>query len=110
MARTPGRGTARVERLDDAQAYLDRWERRCANTGIHGTTKRQVVRAHPIVPPMVTETLVTSITEGRSSMLTTTTMIDPERERLGEVELIGRDRWEEIVGRTKGASIRADCS
>ena len=31
-----------VERLDVAQAYLDRWERRWADTRIHGTTKRQV--------------------------------------------------------------------
>ena len=39
--RTPLRGV-RFERLDDAQAYLDRWERRWADTRIHGTTKRQV--------------------------------------------------------------------
>ena len=39
--RTPLRGL-RFERLDDAQAYLDRWERRWADTRIHGTTKRQV--------------------------------------------------------------------
>jgi hypothetical protein len=28
--------------LEEAQAYLDRWEERWANTRIHGTTKRQV--------------------------------------------------------------------
>ena len=39
--KTPLRGL-RFERLDDAQAYLDRWERRWADTRIHGTTKRQV--------------------------------------------------------------------
>ena len=39
--KTPLRGI-RFERLDDAQAYLDRWERRWADTRIHGTTKRQV--------------------------------------------------------------------
>jgi transposase len=38
---TPLRGL-RFERLDDAQAYLDRWELRWADTRIHGTTKRQV--------------------------------------------------------------------
>ena len=39
--RTPLRGL-RFEDLDDGQAYLDRWERRWADTRIHGTTKRQV--------------------------------------------------------------------
>jgi transposase len=38
---TPLKGL-RFERLDDAQAYLDRWEARWADTRIHGTTKRQV--------------------------------------------------------------------
>ena len=32
----------RFEMLDEAQAYLDRWEMRWADTRIHGTTKRQV--------------------------------------------------------------------
>ena len=39
--KTPLRGQ-RFERLDEAQTYLDRWERRWADTRIHGTTKRQV--------------------------------------------------------------------
>ena len=39
--KTPLRGL-RFEDLDDAQTYLDRWERRWADTRIHGTTKRQV--------------------------------------------------------------------
>jgi transposase len=39
--RTPLKGL-RFERLADAQAYLDRWETRWADTRIHGTTKRQV--------------------------------------------------------------------
>lgn len=39
--RTPLHGL-RFERLDEAQAYLDRWETRWADTRIHGTTKRQV--------------------------------------------------------------------
>jgi transposase len=39
--RTPLRGQ-RFESLDEAQAYLDRWERQWADTRIHGTTKRQV--------------------------------------------------------------------
>jgi transposase len=38
---TPLKGL-RFEVLDDAQAYLDRWEARWADTRIHGTTKRQV--------------------------------------------------------------------
>jgi transposase len=32
----------RVESLEEAQMYLDRWEQRWADTRIHGTTKRQV--------------------------------------------------------------------
>ena len=41
-------------------------------------------------------------------MSTTATMIDPEREMLGEVEMVGQDRWEEIHRRAgAGASIRA---
>jgi transposase-like protein len=32
----------RFENLEEAQAYLDRWEERWADTRIHGTTKRQV--------------------------------------------------------------------
>jgi hypothetical protein len=39
--KTPLRGL-RFERLDQAQAYLDRWEERWADTRIHGTRKRQV--------------------------------------------------------------------
>jgi transposase len=32
----------RFESIEDAQAYLDRWSERWADTRIHGTTKRQV--------------------------------------------------------------------
>src|SRR5579872_2716761 len=39
--KTPLKGL-RFERLEEAQAYLDRWEASCADTRIHGTTKRQV--------------------------------------------------------------------
>jgi transposase len=39
--RTPLKGL-RFETLEQAQAYLDRWEERWADTRIHGTTKRQV--------------------------------------------------------------------
>ena len=39
--RTPLKGL-RFESLQEAQAYLDRWEERWADTRIHGTTKRQV--------------------------------------------------------------------
>jgi len=39
--KTPLKGL-RFESLDDAQAYLDQWELRWADTRIHGTTKRQV--------------------------------------------------------------------
>jgi hypothetical protein len=39
--RTPLKGM-RFESLEEAQAYLDRWETHWADTRIHGTTKRQV--------------------------------------------------------------------
>ena len=39
--KTPLQGL-RFETLDEAQAYLDRWDARWADTRIHGTTKRQV--------------------------------------------------------------------
>ncbi len=39
--RTPLKGL-RFESLEEAQAHLDRWEARWADTRIHGTTKRQV--------------------------------------------------------------------
>ncbi len=39
--KTPLKGL-RFESLEDAQAYLDHWEARWADTRIHGTTKRQV--------------------------------------------------------------------
>ena len=40
--KTPLKGL-RFESREEAQAYLDRWEERWADTRIHGTTKRQVV-------------------------------------------------------------------
>ena len=39
--KTPLKGQ-RFENLEEAQAYLDQWELRWADTRIHGTTKRQV--------------------------------------------------------------------
>ncbi len=39
--KTPLKGK-RFESLEEAQAYLDQWEQRWADTRIHGTTKRQV--------------------------------------------------------------------
>jgi transposase len=39
--KTPLQGM-RFETIEEAQAYLDRWEMRWADTRIHGTTKRQV--------------------------------------------------------------------
>jgi hypothetical protein len=44
---TPLKGW-RFERLEEAQAYLDRWEAHWSDTRIHGTVKRQVA-------PMFTE-------------------------------------------------------
>jgi transposase len=42
--KTPLKGM-RFESLEEAQAYLDRWEQRWADTRIHGTTKQQVAAA-----------------------------------------------------------------
>jgi len=57
--RTPLHGQ-RFDRLEQAQAYLDRWDTHWADTRIHGTTKRQVaamfaeerphLRALPVEP------------------------------------------------------------
>src|SRR5262245_58800479 len=41
--RTPLKGL-RFESIEEAQAHLDNWERRWADTRIHGTTKRQVAQ------------------------------------------------------------------
>jgi transposase len=41
--KTPLKGL-RFESLEEAQAYLDHWEQRWADTRIHGTTKRQVAQ------------------------------------------------------------------
>ena len=53
--KTPLRGL-RFQHLDDGQAYLDRWERRWADTRIHGTTKRQVAamfeEERPVLGPL----------------------------------------------------------
>ena len=46
----------RFETLDQAQAYLDRWDAHWADTRIHGTTKRQVAamfaEEQPILQPL----------------------------------------------------------
>jgi hypothetical protein len=54
---SPQRKTLRS--LEEAQAYLDRWEANCADTRIHGTTKRQVAALFtedkPILLPLPLE-------------------------------------------------------
>ena len=50
---TPLKGQ-RFESLEDAQAYLDRWEARWADTRIHGTTKRQVAAMFAEEKPALT--------------------------------------------------------
>jgi len=56
--KTPLRGL-RFESLEEAQAYLDRWETRWADTRVHGTTKRQVAamfaEEHPALGPLPLE-------------------------------------------------------
>jgi transposase len=56
--KTPLRGL-RFERLEEAQAYLDRWDARWADTRIHGTTKRQVAamfaEEQPVLGPLPVE-------------------------------------------------------
>ena len=56
--RTPLKGL-RFESLEEAQAYLDHWEARWADTRIHGTTKRQVAamfaEEKPVLLPLPLE-------------------------------------------------------
>jgi len=56
--KTPLRGK-RFESLEEAQAYLDHWEERWADTRIHGTTKRQVAamfaEEKPLLQPLPLE-------------------------------------------------------
>jgi len=56
--KTPLKGQ-RFENLAEAQAYLDRWEERWADTRIHGTTKRQVAAMYaeesPALQPLPIE-------------------------------------------------------
>ncbi len=56
--RTPLHGL-RFERLEQAQAHLDRWEAHWADTRIHGTTKRQVAamfaEERPVLGPLPVE-------------------------------------------------------
>jgi transposase len=56
--KTPLKGL-RFESMDLAQAYLDRWEDRWADTRIHGTTKRQVAvmfeEERPALKPLPVE-------------------------------------------------------
>jgi transposase len=55
---TPLKGK-RFESLEEAQAYLDQWESRWADTRIHGTTKRQVAamfaEEKPVLLPLPLE-------------------------------------------------------
>lgn len=55
---TPLKGL-RFESLEEAQAYLDRWEANWADTRIHGTTKRQVAamfaEEKPLLQPLPVE-------------------------------------------------------
>src|SRR5207253_7927819 len=57
--KTPLQGK-RFESLEEAQAYLDHWEERWADTRIHGTTKRQVAamfaEEKPALLPLPVET------------------------------------------------------
>jgi len=56
--KTPLKGK-RFESLEEAQAYLDHWEERWADTRIHGTTKRQVsamfAEEKPVLLPLPLE-------------------------------------------------------
>jgi transposase len=56
--RTPLQGL-RFDTIEEAQAYLDHWESRWADTRIHGTTKRQVLamfaEEQPLLHPLPAE-------------------------------------------------------
>ena len=65
--KTPLKGL-RFETLEEAQAYLDRWEEHWADTRIHGTTKRQVSVMLPRrSPPCASCPLSPSATTGTAS-------------------------------------------
>jgi hypothetical protein len=60
----------RFESLEEAQAYLDRWETSCADTRIHGTTKRQVAamfaEEKPFLLPLPLAMVLSNAPQGRS--------------------------------------------
>src|SRR6185295_2994766 len=65
--KTPLKGQ-RFESLEQAQAYLDRWEANWADTRIHGTTKRQVAamfaEEKPALLPLPVEPCFTTTAAG----------------------------------------------
>jgi hypothetical protein len=72
--RGPRSKRMRFESLEEAQAYLDRWEQCWADTRVHGTTKRQVTvmfaEEKPHLLPLPLEPSVTTNTESASSIWT----------------------------------------
>jgi transposase len=98
--RTPLKGL-RFESLEEAQAYLDHWEQRWADTRIHGTTKRQVAAmfaeekptllplssgAVPLLPVRRTHRASGRLRRGRSRLLRGTAD-DVEREHKPKSDL-----------------------
>ena len=91
--KTPLKGL-RFESLEEAQAYLDRWEQRWADTRIHGTTKRQVAamfaeekptlaaaaaRTLPLLPVRRTHRASGRLRRSRSRLLRRTARLDRAR-------------------------------
>jgi transposase len=78
--KTPLKGQ-RFESLEDAQAYLDRWEQRWADTRIHGTTKRQVAamfaEEKPHLLPCPSNPSATTNTENVSCIWTVASRLKP---------------------------------
>ena len=74
--KTPLKGL-RFETLEEAQAYLDRWEQRWADTRIHGTTKRQVAA-------MFAEERPTLLTEPLAPIDLLSCLVSDELARRGE--------------------------
>ena len=74
--KTPLKGL-HFETLEEAQAYLDRWEQRWADTRIHGTTKRQVAA-------MFAEERPTLLTEPLAPIDLLSCLVSDELARRGE--------------------------
>ena len=96
----------RFESLEEAQAYLDNWEAKWADTRIHGTTKRQVAAIFGEEKPFAVATTAGTV----PPVLVWQTARKPEWLRRGRCRLpqcaarLDRQQRESAAGRPPGAS------